>query len=76
MKIEQSRVKIIISKTEYEHLMAARDVIMEMREKLYNEDLDGLEFYGELSSLEDSFDNTFEYSFENTKYGDYVMEVN
>lgn len=75
MKIEQSRVKIIISKTEYEHLMAARDVIIEMREKLYNEDLDGLEFYGELSSLEDSFD-TFEYSFEENKYNDYIMEVN
>lgn len=75
MKIEQSRVKIIISKTEYEYLMAARDVIIEMREKLYNEDLDGLEFYGELSSLEDSFD-TFEYSFEENKYNDYIMEVN
>lgn len=75
MRVEQSRVKIIISKTEYEYLMAARDVIIEMREKLYNEDLDGLEFYGELSSLEDSFD-TFEYSFEENKYNDYIMEVN
>ena len=75
MKVEQSKVKITISKTEYEHLMAARDVIIEMKEKLYDEDLDGLDFYSELLSLEDSFD-TFEYSFEKTKYGDYSMEVN
>ena len=74
MRIEQSRVKIIISKKEYDALMAARDVIMEMKEKLYDEDLDGLDFYQELLSLEDSFD-TFEYSFESTKYGDYFMEV-
>ena len=74
MRVEQSRVKIIISKKEYDALMAARDVIGEMKQHLYDNDLDDLEFYGELSSLEDSFD-TFEYSFENTKYGDYFMEV-
>lgn len=54
--------------------MAARDVILEMKEKLYDEDLDGLNFYQELLSLEDSFD-TFEMDFEETKYGDYFMEV-
>lgn len=74
MKVEQSKVKIIISKTEYEHLMATRDVILEMREKLYDEDLDGLNFYQELLSLEDSF-VTFEYNFESMKYDQYVMEV-
>lgn len=75
MKVEQSRVKIFISKEDYEALMAAREVIVEMKNTFYNEDLDDLEFYEELSSLEESFD-TFEYSFEKTKYGDYFMEVN
>ena len=75
MKIEQSKVKIIISKEDYEALMAARDVITEMRGIFFNKDLDDLEFFEELSSLEDSFD-TFEYSFEKTKFGDYAMEVN
>ncbi len=74
MKIEQSRVKIIISKKEYDALMAARDVIGEMKQHLYDEDLDRLNFYQELLSLEDSFD-TFEYSFEETKYNEYFMEV-
>lgn len=74
MKVEQSRVKIIISKSDYERLMAARDVILEMKEKLYDEDLDGLNFYQELLSLEDSFD-TFDYSFEQTKFDEYFMEV-
>lgn len=74
MKIEQSRVKIIISKEDYEALMAAREVIAEMRGTFYNKDLDDLEFFEELSSLEDSFD-TFEYSFEKTKNGEYFMEV-
>ena len=74
MKVEQSRVKIIISKTEYEKLMAARDVIGEMKQHLYDEDLEGLDFYQELLSLEDSFD-TFEYSFEKTGYDNYKMEV-
>lgn len=76
MKVEQSRVKIFISKKEYDALMAARDVILEMKEKLYDEDLSGLDFYQELLSLEDSFD-TFEYNFEETKYDEYYfMEVN
>lgn len=70
MKIEQSRVKIIISNNDYERLMAARDVILEMKEKLYDEDLEGLDFYQELSSLEDRFDN-----FKENKYGNYFMEV-
>lgn len=74
MRIEQSAVKIIISKVDYERLMAARDVIMEMKEKFYDEDLDGLGFYQELLSLEDSFD-TFEMNFEENRYGDYIMEV-
>jgi hypothetical protein len=74
MKIEQSRVKIIISKKEYDALMAAREVIGEMKQHLYDEDLGGLSFYQELLCLEDSFD-TFDYSFEETKYGDYFMEV-
>ena len=68
MKIEQSRVKIFISNTDYERLMAARDVILEMKEILENEDLGHLDFFNEVMSLEDSFD-TFEYSFEKTKYG-------
>lgn len=75
MKIEQSKVKIIISQSDYERLMAARDVIVEMKETFYNKDLDDLEFYEELSSLEDSFD-TFEYSFSETGLGQYAMEVN
>lgn len=74
MKIEQSRVKIIISKREYNALMAARDVILEMKENLYDEDLGGLNFYQELLSLEDSFD-TFDYSFEQTEFDEYFMEV-
>lgn len=74
MKIEQSRVKIIISKKEYDALMAARDVILEMKENLYDEDLGGLNFYQELLSLEDSFD-TFDYSFEQTEFDEYFMEV-
>ena len=74
MRVEQSRVKIIISKKEYDALMAARDVIGEMKQHLYDEDLDKLDFYSELLSLEDSFD-TFDYSFEENKYGDYIMEV-
>ena len=74
MKIEQSRVKIIISNTEYKKLMAARDVIGEMKNKLYDEDLNGLNFYQELLSLEDSFD-TFDYSFEQTEFDEYFMEV-
>lgn len=75
MKIEQSKVKIIISQSDYERLMAARDVIVEMKETFYNKDLDNLEFYEELSSLEDSFDN-FEYGFSDGGLGQYVMEVN
>ena len=75
MKIEQSKVKIIISKENYEALMAAREVILEMRKTFFNKDLDDLEFYKELSSLEDSFD-IFEYNFEKTKFDDYAMEVN
>lgn len=74
MKIEQSRVKIIISNRDYERLMAARDVILEMKETLENEDLGGLDFFQEILSLEDSFD-TFEYNFEETQWGDYKMEV-
>lgn len=74
MKVEQSRVKIIISKKEYDALMVARDVIEEMKKLLENEDLDGLDFYQELLSLEDGFD-TFEYNFGSTKYDEYVMEV-
>lgn len=74
MKIEQSRVKIIISNTDYERLMAARDVILEMKEILEDENLGSLSFFQEIMSLEDSFD-TFEYSFEETKYGNYEMEV-
>ena len=74
MRVEQSRVKIIISKKEYDALMAARDVIGEMKQHLYDDDLENLGFYQELLSLEDSFD-TFEYSFENTKSGDWFMEV-
>lgn len=74
MKIEQSRVKIIVSKKEYDVLMAARDVILEMKENLYNKDLGGLNFYQELLSLEDSFD-TFDYSFEQTEFDEYFMEV-
>ena len=74
MKIEQSRVKIIISKREYDALMAARDVIGEMKQHLYDEDLGGLNFYQELLSLEDSFD-TFDYSFEQTEFDEYFMEV-
>lgn len=74
MKIEQSRVKIIVSKEEYDVLMAARDIIGKIREELYDEDLDGLKFYGELLSLDDSLTGLEEY-FEKTKYGDYYMEV-
>ena len=74
MKIEQSLVKIIISETDYERLMAARDVILEMKELLSDNDLDNLGFYDELVSLEDSFD-TFESHFEENYYGDYCMEV-
>ena len=74
MKVEQSRLKIIISKKEYDVLMAARDVILEMKENLYDEDLGGLNFYQELLSLEDSFD-TFDYSFEQTEFDEYFMEV-
>lgn len=74
MRVEQSRVKIIISKKDYDALMAARDVIEEMKQHLYDEGLEGLDFYQELLSLEDSFD-TFDYSFEETKYDEYKMEV-
>lgn len=74
MKIEQSKVKIIISQSDYERLMAARDVIIEMKETFYDNDLDNLKFYQELLSLEDSFD-TFEYSFDVSDFGQYVMEV-
>lgn len=74
MKVEQSRVKITISNRDFATLMAARDVLLEMKGLLYDNDLDGLGFYDELVSLEDSFD-TFENSFEETKYGDYFMEV-
>lgn len=74
MKIEQGRVKIIVSKEEYDVLMAARDIIGKIREELYDEDLDGLKFYGELLSLDDSLTG-LEEGFEKTKYGDYYMEV-
>lgn len=74
MKIEQSKVKIIISNVDYERLMAARDVILEMKETLEDNDLGGLDFFQEILSLEDSFD-TFEYNFEETQWGDYKMEV-
>ena len=74
MKIEQSRVKIIISNRDYERLMAARDVILEMKEILEDESLGGLDFFQEIMSLEDSFD-TFECNFEETQRGDYCMEV-
>ena len=74
MKIEQSKIKIIISNTDYERLMAARDVLLEMKGLLYDNDLDGLGFYDELVSLEDSFD-TFESNFEENDYGDFFMEV-
>ena len=74
MKIEQSKVKIIISKEEYDVLMEARDIIGKMREELYNEDLDDLNFYPELLSLDDSL-TTLESDFEKTKYGEYIMEV-
>lgn len=74
MKVEQSKVKIIISNSDYETLMAAHDVILEMKELLYVNDLDNLGFYDELVSLEDSFD-TFESNFEENYYGDYCMEV-
>lgn len=74
MKVEQSKVKIIISNADYERLMSARDVILEMKELLENEDLGGLDFFQEILSLEDSFD-TFEYNFEENDYGEYFMEV-
>lgn len=74
MRVEQSRVKIIVSKSDYDALMAARDVVLEMKETLEYEDLGGLDFYQELLSLEDSL-TTLECDFESTKYGDYVMEV-
>ena len=74
MKVEQSLVKVTISGRDYRALMAARDVILEMKELLYDNDLDGLGFYDELVSLEDSFD-TFEGNFEENDYGDYYMEV-
>lgn len=74
MKVEQSLVKVTISGRDYRALMAARDVILEMKELLYGNDLDGLGFYDELVSLEDSFD-TFEGNFEENDYGDYFMEV-
>lgn len=74
MKIEHGRVKITISKEEYDTLMAARDIIGAMREELYNEDLDGLDFYMELLSLDDSLTG-LEEDFEKTKYGEYFMEV-
>jgi len=75
MRIEQSKVKIIISKKEYETLMAAYQVLIDMKDELYSEGLDDLEFYGEISSLEESFD-MLECNFEETEYGDYKMEVN
>lgn len=74
MKIEQSRVKIIISNADYERLMAARDVILEMKEILEDESLGRLDFFQEIMSLEDSFD-TFECNFEENQWGDYCMEV-
>lgn len=74
MKIEQSKVKIIISKEEYDALMAARDIIGKIREELYDEDLDSLKFYLELLSLDDSLTG-LEEGFEKTKYGEYFMEV-
>lgn len=74
MKIEQGKVKIIISKEEYDVLMAARDIIGKIREELYDEDLDGLKFYLELLSLDDSLTG-LEEGFEKTKYGEYFMEV-
>lgn len=74
MKVEQSLVKVTISSGNFEALMAARDVIIEMKELLYDNNLDNLGFYDELASLEDSFD-TFENSFEENYYGDYCMEV-
>lgn len=74
MKVEQSKVKIIISNSDYETLMAAHDVIFEMKETLEDEDLGGLGFFQEILSLEDSFD-TFKYNFEENQWGDYYMEV-
>lgn len=74
MKVEQSLIKVTISSRDFETLMAARDVILEMKELLYDNDLDGLGFCDELVSLEDSFD-TFESNFEENYYGDYCMEV-
>lgn len=74
MKVEQSLVKVTISSRDYEVLMTARDVILEMKELLSDNNLDNLGFYDELVSLEDSFD-TFESNFEENNWGDYCMEV-
>lgn len=74
MKVEQSLIKVTISNKEFETLVAARDVIVEMKDLLYDNDLDHLNFYQELLSLEDSFD-TFERNFEENDWGDYFMEV-
>ena len=71
MKIEQSSVKITISDKEFEALMAARDVILEMKELLYYNDLS---FYNELASLRCSFE-LFERNFEKNSNGDYCTEV-
>lgn len=75
MKVEQSKAKIIISNKEYEALIVAHKVILEIKELLSDNDLDILGFYDELVSLEDSLD-TFKQSFEKTKYDEYFMEVN
>lgn len=74
MKVEQSLIKVTISSREFEALMAARDVILEMKETLEYEDLQGLDFFQEIMSLGDSFD-TLKYNFEETQWGDYEMEV-
>jgi hypothetical protein len=54
--------------------MEAREVLIEMKETFFNQDLDDLEFYEELTSLEESFDN-FEYGFSVGGLGQYAMEV-
>lgn len=74
MRVERSRTKIVISKNDYERLEAAKAVIEEMREELYNADEDELNFYSTLNRIEDDLEE-LTYGFESTRHDEYYAEV-
>ena len=75
MRAEKSRVKITISKEEYNVIADAMRLFKEMEEVLYNQDLDSLDFSKELTNLLDIL-GIIDDGFEPAKRGaEYVMEV-